>query len=85
MKTDDWKLHYTYLGLLVIAMIALAYVFLKIDEITPETLMALVTFILGNIIGFLTGAEASTRAARSTERATAQGAASAAAVEEEKK
>lgn len=74
MKTDDWKLHYTYIGLLALALIALGFVFLKLDEIDSETLIALVTFVLGSVLGFLTGAESATRAARATERATAQGA-----------
>lgn len=77
MKPDDWKLHYTYIGLLLLALIALGFVFLKLDDIDAETLIALVTFILGSVLGFLTGAEIATRQARATERAAAQGAQSA--------
>ena len=82
MRTDDWKLHYTYLGLLTIALIVLLFVFLKIDEIDSETLIALVTFVLGSVLGFLTASESATRSARATERANAAGAASAAGVVE---
>jgi Na+/H+-translocating membrane pyrophosphatase len=77
MKTDDWKLHYTYWALFIFGIVALVFVFLKIDEIEPETLIALVTFVLGSILGFLTGAESATRAGRQVERASAQGAAQA--------
>ena len=74
MKTDDVRLHYTYGGGLLVIVLGFALVFLKIDEIPSEALIALVSGVFGLVLGFFFNRESSAGQARATERAIAQGA-----------
>lgn len=75
MNTDTLRLYFTY-GIAVLVIVgAGALVMAKLDEIPAEALLALVTFVLGLALGFVFNREASAGAARQSERAIAQGAA----------
>lgn len=74
MNSDSWRLHYTY-GIAILVLLAVfGLVFLKINEISAETLIAFVAGVASSALLFVFNRESSAGASRATERAVDQGA-----------
>lgn len=74
MNADSFRLHYTYL-IAILVIVGSGYMLLtETPGVTGEQKLALVTFVLGLVLGFIFNRESSAGSARATERAIAQGA-----------
>jgi uncharacterized membrane protein len=74
MNADLIRLFFTYAIALVTLIGTFVLIYTKLGEISAESLLALVTFVLGLALGFVFNRESTTAGARSAERAISQGA-----------
>jgi len=74
MNADLIRLAFTYAIALVALIGAFLLIYAKLSEISAESLLALVTFVLGLALGFVFNRESTTSGARAAERAVSQGA-----------
>ncbi len=85
MKTDDWRLHYTYLAIIGSIAAGFALLFLSLPRIPPEAIVAVAVAIFNLALGFVVGRETGAGASRAAERAVNQGANSGVATPDEGK